>query len=729
MEQPDLFGDSPIEPSPKKTPEKQKTPEPKPTPAQTPEPPGDAHSVRDRMRRLEAEINRHNAAYYDHAAPEITDREYDLLVQELEELERRNPDFASPNSPTRRVGEAPSEGFETIRHAVPMLSIGNTYSTEELREFDNRIRRLLGTSEPIEYEVELKIDGVSATLVYRDGALDYAATRGNGTTGDVITRNLLTLPQIPRRLGAWGAPAGAALEVRGEVYMERAAFEKMNAQRDTEGLEPFANPRNATAGSLKLLDPRVVARRPLRFFAYAVGLAEQYDLPSTQDLLLKHLESLGFPVNPTRWLCPGVEAIFDIIAEWEERRKQLPYETDGLVVKVNDRALHGELGTTAKSPRWLCAYKFSAEQAVTRVQSIDIQVGRTGAVTPVANLEPVFLAGTTVSRATLHNRDEIARKDIRVGDQVVIEKGGDIIPKVTRVLEHLRTGEEVPYEFPTRCPECGAPLVVSEEEVAVRCENLTCPAQIKERILHYGGRNAMDIEGIGDKLVDQLVESGLVHKFSDLYRLDVPRVAALERMAKKSAGNLINEIEGSKQRPFGAFLFALGIRHVGQSASNDLAQAFGSLDALIAADADQLQAVEGIGGIVAESIVTFFDQAENRAEIETLRQLGLPMALTGTEHAARQAREEKRAATDNPIAGKTFVLTGTLETLTRTGAQKRIEDAGGKVSGSVSKKTHYVVAGADAGSKLEKAESLGVPVLDEKQLLEMLGMDDTSGQD
>ncbi len=684
------------------------------------------------MRQLESEINRHNAAYYDRAAPEIPDREYDLLVQELEELERRNPDLASPSSPTRRVGEAPSEGFESIRHAVPMLSIGNTYSTDELREFDNRIRRLLGTSEPIEYLVELKIDGVSATLMYRDGALDYAATRGNGTTGDVITRNMLTLPQIPRRLDVWSAPTGAALEVRGEVYMERAAFEAMNAQRDAdrdaEKIKPFANPRNATAGSLKQRNPRVVARRPLRFFAYAVGLAEQYDLPATQDQLLKHLESTGFPVNPTRWLCPDVEAIFDIIAEWEEKRKQLPYETDGLVVKVNDRTLHAALGATAKSPRWLCAYKFSAEQAVTRIQSIDIQVGRTGAVTPVANLDPVPLAGTTVSRATLHNRDEIARKDIRVGDQVVIEKGGDIIPKVTRVLEHLRTGEEVPYEFPAQCPECGAPLIVSEEEVAVRCENLGCPAQIKERILHYGGRNAMDIEGIGDKLVDQLVESGLVHKFSDLYRLEIPQVAALERMAKKSAGNLIGKIEGSKQRPFGAFLFALGIRHVGQSASNDLAQAFGSLDALMTADAEQLQAVEGIGGIVADSIVTFFDQAENRAEIEALRQLGLPMELTEEERATRHAREEKRTASDNPIAGKTFVLTGTLETLTRTDAQKRIEDAGGKVSGSVSKKTHYVVAGADAGSKLEKAESLGVPVLDEKQLLEMLERGDTSGQ-
>ncbi len=729
MEQTDLFGDSSFD-SPSPLPVKKRDVSP-PESVLDPTPPSaqEIEALRNRMRHLEAEINRHNAAYYDRAAPEITDREYDLLVQELEALERRNPDQASPTSPTRRVGEAPSEGFETIRHAVPMLSIGNTYSTDELREFDNRIRRLLGTSEPIEYEVELKIDGVSATLMYRDGALDYAATRGNGTTGDVITRNLLTLPQIPRRLNAWTAPSGAALEVRGEVYMERAAFEAMNAQRDAEGLEPFANPRNATAGSLKLLDPRVVARRPLRFFAYAVGLADQYDLPATQDLLLKHLEGLGFPVNPTRWLCPGVEAIFDIIAEWEEKRKQLPYETDGLVIKVNDRALYAALGTTAKSPRWLCAYKFSAEQAVTRIQSIAIQVGRTGAVTPVANLEPVFLAGTTVSRATLHNRDEIARKDIREGDQVVIEKGGDIIPKVTRVLEHLRTGQEAPYEFPSQCPECGAPLVVSEEEVAVRCENLTCPAQIKERILHYGGRNAMDIEGIGDKLVDQLVETGLVHKFSDLYRLETPQIAALERMAEKSAQNLVRAIEGSKRRPFGAFLFALGIRHVGQSASNDLAQAFGSLDALMAADAEQLQAVEGIGGIVAESIVTFFDQAENRAEIEALRELGLPMTLTGEEHAARQAREEKRAATDNPIAGKTFVLTGALETLTRTDAQKCIEDAGGKVSGSVSKKTHYVVAGADAGSKLDKAEQLGVPVLDEKQLLEMLRGDTSSEQD
>ncbi|MBN1867355.1 NAD-dependent DNA ligase LigA [Candidatus Sumerlaeota bacterium] len=675
-----------------------------------------------RMRGLEREIERHNRLYYEQAQPEISDREYDALVHELEELERRHPDLASPDSPTRRVGGAPAEGFETIRHAVPMLSISNTYSPDELREFDKRVKRLLETTDPVAYLVELKIDGVSATLMYRSGALEYGATRGNGVEGDVITNNLATLPQIPRRLKRWrGAENASALEVRGEVYMERAGLAKINEERREAGLELFANPRNATAGTLKRLDPREVARRPLRFFAYAVGLVEDYPLPDSQGEILEHFEELGFPVNPQRWRCPDVEAILDIVAEWETKRKDLPYDTDGLVVKVDERRLHAPLGATSKSPRWLCAYKFSAEQATTRILSIEVQVGRTGAVTPVANLDPVLVAGSTVSRATLHNRDEIARKDIRVGDQVVIEKAGDVIPKVVRVLENLRTGAERIYDFPTRCPACDSSLAFSEEEVAVRCENASCPAQIKERILHFATRNAMDIEGLGDKLVDRIVEKGLVHRFSDLYALTVEQLASLERMGEKSARNLIDAIEGSKKRPFPAFVFALGIRHIGESVAALLTAAFPTIDDLMKAQAAEIDAVEGIGATLAESVVAFFANAENREEIERLRHAGLPMALGKEEMRAIRLRERAASDASNPVAGKTFVLTGTLPTLTREEASERIESRGGKVSGSVSKKTDYVVAGEKAGSKLDKARQLKIETIDETRLLRMLG--------
>lgn len=675
--------------------------------------------VRDRMRALARELERHNALYYDKAAPEIDDRQYDLLVTELADLEKQHPQLVAADSPTRHVGGRTTEGFPTVRHATAMLSISNTYSLDDLREFDARVRRMLGTSDPVPYLVELKIDGVSATLFYRDGKLRYGATRGNGTEGDIITENLLTLDDVPEILPNWQAPAGAALEVRGEVYMDLPGFKKMNIERQNSDLEPFANPRNATAGSLKLLDSRATARRPLHLFAYAVGLAENYDLPETHGGFLKHLEGLGFPVNPLHWRCAGVEDVFAIIEEWEEKRKELPYETDGLVIKVDDRGLYERLGSTSKSPRWLCAYKFSAEKAQTRILSIETQVGRTGAITPVANLEPVFLAGSTVSRATLHNRDEIARKDIRVGDQVLVEKAGDIIPKVIRVLEHARTGEEVPYVFPEVCPACGSHLVIAEEEVAVRCENIACSAQIKERIRHFAARNAMDIEGLGTKLVELLVDAGLVHNFSDIYKLQVEQVAALERMAQKSAQNLIDGIEASKQRPFASFLFALGIRHIGDTTSALLARDFGTLEALMQASAEQLEAVEGVGGILAESTVAFFDQEENRAELKRLEESGLSVALSETELAESRARAE--AAESSPVAGKTFVLTGTFPTMKRSDAKKRIVAQGGKVSGSVSKNTAYVVAGESAGSKLEKAEALGVAVLDEAALLELLG--------
>ena len=677
--------------------------------------------VRERMRGLEREIERHNRLYYGKAEPEISDRDYDRLIDELVALEKQYPDLASPTSPTQRVGGAPLEGFETITHPVPMLSIGNTYSLDDLREFDGRVRKLLVTEEPVPYLVELKIDGVSATLMYRGGALEYGATRGNGAQGDKITENLLTLDEIPRTIEKWDAPAMATLEVRGEVYMDHAGFEKLNAERGAEGLAAFANPRNATAGSLKLLDSRITARRPLHFFAYSVGLAEGYPLPEKQAGLLDHLEALGFPVNPNRRRCETLDEVIATIEKWNTRRHELPYDTDGLVIKVDDRTVHGALGATSKAPRWLVAYKFEAEQATTRIESIEVQVGRTGVVTPVAHLEPVFVAGSTVSRATLHNRDEVARKDVRVGDAVVIEKAGEIIPQVVRVIEEQRPADSKPYEFPTHCPSCGSELAFSEEEVAVRCENVSCPAQLKERIRHFAARDAMDIEGLGAKVVDQLVEKELVGRYSDLYDLEADAVAALERMGEKSAENLIAGIEASKKRPLAAFLFALGIRHIGETASALLAEDFGSMDALRDADRDSLEAVEGIGGIVAESVETFFGHEENVAEIERLRERGLPMALTDAE---REAVEKRRAAAkseDNPIAGRTFVLTGTLPTLKRSDAEKRIKAVGGKSSGSVSKKTDYVVAGENAGSKLEKAEKLGVEVIDEARLLDMLG--------
>ncbi|MFP4580571.1 MAG: NAD-dependent DNA ligase LigA [Candidatus Sumerlaeia bacterium] len=675
----------------------------------------------DRMKELAGKIEHHNKLYYQEAKPEISDREYDKLVEQLEELEEKFPDLADPNSPTKRVGGEPLDEFETIEHPFPMLSINNTYSPDELRDFDKRLRRLLDTDGPLKYEVELKIDGVGATLMYRDGAMDYGATRGNGKQGDDITQNLRTIRQIPIKLENWKGENGASLEVRGEVYMEKEPFKKMNDERKDAGKEAFANPRNATAGSLKLLDSREVAKRPLRFFAYAVGFAENYDIPSSQHELLDHLKELGFSVNPNRWTCRGVDEILEIIDNWEDKRKKLDYDTDGLVIKLDNRDVYDELGSTAKSPRWLCAYKFSAEQAITTIKSIEVQVGRTGKITPVANLEPVYLAGTTVARATLHNRDEIARKDIREGDKVVVEKGGDVIPKVVEVQKESRTGDEKEFEFPKHCPACGGYLVFPEEEVAVRCENLACPAQVKERIEHYASRNCLDIEGLGSKIVEQLVDQDLVEKYSDLYKLDKETLQNLERMGEKSAQNLVDSIEASKSRSFASVIFSLGINHIGASASGVLAEEFGDIDSLMQAKQEDLEAIDGIGSTVAESVVKFFENEKNQKEIQALRDVGLNMELSEEEKKAVKARKEAKADSDNPIAGKTFVLTGSLPNLSRSDAKKKIEQYGGKTSSSVSKKTDYVVAGEDPGSKYDKAQELGTEIIDEARLLEMMG--------
>jgi DNA ligase (NAD+) len=663
-----------------------------------------------RIQWLRSEIERHNRLYYIEARPEISDREYDLLVQELAELERRFPDLRSPDSPTERVGERPIEGFEQVVHEVPMLSISNAYSHGELREFDARIKRLLGTQSDIEYVVELKIDGVACTLMYEDGKLVYGATRGDGMRGDIITHNVLTIRDVPRKIEA---NVRGRLEVRGEVYMDKADFERVNAQIVADGGEPFANPRNLTAGTLKLLDPSITAKRPLRMFHYAVGVCDM-PLPEFHSDVLKWLSKIGFRVNPHWSVCSSIEEVIEKTIEWEPRRKELPYGTDGLVIKVNQRSLWEKLGTTAKSPRYMIAYKFSAEQAVTRLLDIQCQVGRTGVVTPVAILEPVFLAGTTVSRATLHNADEIKRLDVRIGDQVVVEKAGDIIPKVVRVLTSLRTGKEIPFKFPTTCPVCGAPLAKSDYEVAIRCVNASCPGQLRERILHYASRDAMDIEGLGEVLVNQLVERGLVKDLADLYHVTVDQLAQLERMGRKSAENVVREIEESKDRPFHNFLFGLGIRHIGAAAAKLLAQKFPDLDALQKASREQLAAIVGFGDVMAESVYQFFRNEQNRELLRRLKAAGVKAPNVLWQPA------EKKTIMTGPFAGKTVVLTGALSSMSRDEAKRQIEMRGGKVTDSVSSKTSMLIVGQDPGSKLEKARKLGIPIYNEEQFLEML---------
>jgi len=676
-------------------------------------------SVRRHVEALREKIEHHNYLYYVLNRPEISDREYDLLVKELEELEARHPDLRSPHSPTQRVGEKLTEGFATITHALPMLSISNTYSQQELRDFDDRVRRWLELHDQLEYVVELKIDGLAIALRYEDGLLANGATRGDGVQGDDITANIRTIRSVPLRLPEAAHRMGRVLEVRGECYLDSKAFEQLNAERKKTGEPLFANPRNAAAGSLKLLDPAEGARRPLKTFFYGVGETD-FTLPPTHWEFLQLLEKLHLRVNPNRSLCRSIDEVIEQTVEWETRRRKVDYATDGLVVKVNRLDYWDRLGSTAKSPRFMVAYKFSAEQAVTTLKEITVQVGRTGAVTPVANLEPVFLSGTVVSRATLHNADEIKRKDIRVGDQVVIEKAGEIIPQVVRVLTDVRTGKEKPYEFPRKCPACHSPLLFSKEEVAVRCENASCPDQIKDRLFHFGTRDAMDIEGLGGQIIEQLVDKLEVKRYGDLYRLTHDQIAGLERMGPKSADNLLKAIEASKKRPLWAFLNALGIRHVGLSSAKLLAARFGSLKTIRKLKLQALQAVEGIGPIVGESIASFFHNPDNAAMIDDLLACGVKPADSGTGWQPVRSAGGPAAVSESPIAGKTFVLTGTLSTMSRNEATEKIEALGGKTSSNVSSKTDYVVVGAEPGSKLDKARELSVKTLTEKEFLKLL---------
>jgi len=655
--------------------------------------------VEKRIGRLVEALNRHARLYYLEDAPEITDAEYDRLYQELVELEAAHPRLVRPDSPTRRVGAPPAAGFAEVRHRVPMLSLDNAMDADALRAFDERVRRMLGTEEPLEFVVEPKLDGAGVELVYEDGALAVGATRGDGRVGEDVTANLRLSQSIPLTLKA---RAPKRVSVRGEVVLPIARFERLNRRREARGLEPFANPRNAAAGALRQLHDIDRERlRALEFRAYGLGEGVP-DAVETQAGVLETLEAWGLDVSDAHWVCQGIEQVIARHEALLARRDRLDVEIDGSVVKVNRLALQAELGQVSRSPRWAIAFKFPPAQESTVVLGIDAQVGRTGALTPVAKLRPVHVGGVTVSNASLHNQDEIDRKDVRVGDTVVVQRAGDVIPQIVAVVKSKRPARTRRYRLPQRCPVCGAKTLRLEDEAVTRCPNLDCPAQLKNNLRHLAGRGALDIEGLGEKLIDQLVERGLVRRLSDVFELDAPTLAALERMAEKSAANVVASLAKAQRTTLARFLIALGIRHVGETVAELLASHFGDLDPLLAASREDLEAIEGIGPTIAESVVRFFADERNAAELARLRALGLRWE--------KQRPAARRA--EGPLSGMTFVLTGTLEDLTREEAKRRIEALGGKVTGSVSKKTRYVVAGAEPGSKLDKARKLGVEVLD-----------------
>ncbi len=659
--------------------------------------------VRKRIDELRARIRHHNRKYYVEDNPEISDAEYDALVRELIELEQAHPELVTPDSPTQRVGAEPVSALRKVRYSVPMLSLDNTYSQDELRAFDERVRKGLETTQPVDYEVEFKVDGAAVGLRYEHGRLVVGTTRGDGRTGEDVTHNLRTIPSVPLTLPKDAPPL---LEVRGEVHMTRAEFERVNEAQLQAGLQPFANPRNTAAGTLKLLDPRTAAERHLDLVVHGVGEHAGIEF-ATQQELIDTLGRFGFKTLRHATVRRGVEAVLALCDEWQARRDELPFVIDGMVIKVNRRDWHGVLGATSKAPRWAIAYKFPAEQATTRLKEILVQVGRTGTLTPVAVVEPVQLAGTTVSRATLHNEDEVRRKDIRVGDTVLMEKGGDIIPKVVKVITDKRTGKEKRFHMPANCPACGAPVERLEDEVAARCTNVACPAQVKRQLGHFAARGAMDVDGLGEKLIDQLLEHGLVADYGDLYSLEAEQLAALERMGATSAGNLVKAIEASRTRPLDRLIFALGIPYVGTRAAEILAGAFGSLDALMAASTDELEALDEIGPTTADSVVKFLHSKRNRAVIDKLRAAGVMM------------RAPKRKAAGDALAGKTVVITGTLSR-PRAEFEAVIKANGGRVSGSVSAKTDYVLVGESPGSKRDKANALGIRLLTEDEFWAML---------
>jgi DNA ligase (NAD+) len=664
-------------------------------------------SARTRIERLVETLNRHARLYYVEDAPEISDAEYDRLFRELQELEAQHPEWVRPDSPTRRVGAPPAEGFAQARHRVPMLSLDNAMDSDALRAFDARIRRALDLEGPIAFVVEPKLDGASLELVYQDGELVVAATRGDGRVGEDVTANVRLSQSVPLLLDG---RAPGRVSVRGEVLLPIARFARLNRAREERGLEPFANPRNAAAGSLRQLHEIDRDRlRALEFRAYALGEGLPKRVTS-QSGVLAALASWGFVVSEAV-VCPDVEAAIAAHEALLAKRAQLPVEIDGSVVKVERLDLQAELGELSRSPRWAIACKFPPSQETTVVLGIEANVGRTGALTPVAKLEPVRVGGVTVSNASLHNQDEIERKDVRIGDTVVVQRAGDVIPQIVAVVREKRPRKTRRYRLPGKCPVCGSESVRLEGEAVTRCPNLDCPAQLKNNLRHLAGRSALDVEGLGEKLVDQLVESGRVKRLSDVFALDAEALSALERMGEKSAANLERSLEQARETTLARFLVALGIRHVGGTVAELLASHFGDLDPLLAAGQQELEAVEGVGPTIAESVVRFFADERNRAEVARLRELGLRW----------QPQQPRPAgAVEGPLSGRSFVLTGTLEGMTREQAKRRIEALGGKVTGSVSKKTSYLVAGAEAGSKLARAEELGVPVLGQAAFEELL---------
>jgi DNA ligase (NAD+) len=661
----------------------------------------DALDPARRAEELRAEILRHERLYYVEARPEITDAEFDRMMSELASIESLHPDLATADSPTRRVGGEPAQGFATVEHAIPMLSLENASSWEEAEAWRARVVRALG-EEPSGYVAELKIDGLSISLRYEDGVLVRAATRGDGFRGEDVTDNVRTIRSIPLRI-----PESSPLEARGEVFYPRSAFRKLNAEREAAGEPMFANARNTAAGTIRLLDSRVTAKRGLAAWMYSI--AESRKLPATQAETLERLRALGLPTHPHWRRCATFEEVRTAVERWESERADLDFETDGVVVKVDDRGLQAELGSTSKSPRWALAFKYRAEEATTVVRGISVQVGRTGTLTPVAHFDPIVLAGTTVKRATLHNYEDLARKDVRVGDTVVVEKGGDVIPKVVRVVPEMRPPDSVPFAMPALCPVCGDPVVREEGEVATRCVNPGCPAMVREALRHFCSRRAMRIEGLGEKLVDQLVREGLLSDVASIYALAADDLSRLERWGEKSAANLLGEIERSKENDLSRLLFALGIRHVGEKAAATLARRFGSLDALIAAGEEELQSVDEVGPNTAAAMRAWFSHPRHRELVEKLRSRGVNFLS-----------RQNRPAAEGPLAGKTVVITGTLPDVTREEAARRLEAAGAKIAGSVSKKTGYVLAGEAAGSKLEKAKALGVPTVTWGEMLEIL---------
>ncbi len=664
--------------------------------------------VKKRVAELREQINYHNYLYYVLDAPEIPDAEYDRMLRELQELEKQYPELITPDSPTQRVGAPPVKEFGEVRHELPMLSLNNAFSDQEVYDFDRRVRERLGV-EKVEYHAEPKLDGLAISLMYEEGLLVKGATRGDGFRGEDVTANVRTIGAIPLRLRGSGYPR--QLEVRGEVFMTKEGFERLNAAQERAGLKPFANPRNAAAGSLRQLDPNITAQRPLTMYCYGVGIVRGGELPGRHSAIMERLREWGLRVSPKSDVVDGAEGCLTYYRKMAAERDNLPYEIDGVVYKVDRIDWQERLGELSRAPRWALAHKFPAKEEMTRLLDVEWQVGRTGALTPVARLEPVSVGGVTVSNATLHNQDEIERKDIRIGDTVIVRRAGDVIPEVVSVVESRRPADARKPQLPRHCPVCGSDVILLPGEKIARCSGgLYCPAQRREAIKHFASRRAMDIEGLGDKLVAQLDEKGLIRDVADLYYLRQEDLENLERMGKKSAQNLLRALEKSKNTTLARFIYALGIRQVGEATAKELANHFGSLERIMEASREKLEEVPDIGPVVAESIYRFFREKHNREVIDKLLAAGI-----------RWPAVRRREEGSLPLAGKTFVLTGTLSSMTREEAKEKLEALGAKVSGSVSKKTSYVVVGADPGSKYDKALQLGIPVLDEPAFLELIG--------